>query len=152
MKTLKFDVNVQAPLAVVWRTMLDQDTYRLWTASFCEGSYYEGSWEEGAEIYFLDPKKSGMFAKIAENKFHEFISIKILGCMQNGIKDTESVEAISFVGGYENYHFTALGNSTRLNIETGTTPEFENYMIAVWPKALDTLKLLCEKTSKMHHE
>ena len=47
---LEFSVRIQATRPHVWRAMLDDPTYRVWTRPFCAGSYYEGSWDEGARI------------------------------------------------------------------------------------------------------
>ena len=73
MKTLRFDTFIRAPREKVWRTMLEQDTYRIWTSEFTAGSYYEGSWEQGEKIRFLGPSGEGMLSEIAENRRHAFL-------------------------------------------------------------------------------
>ena len=65
MNTLTFEVTIHAPRPLVWSTMLEQDGYRAWTSAFCEGSYYVGSWDEGARIEFLAPSGCGIVAVIA---------------------------------------------------------------------------------------
>ena len=62
MKKLHFTIQIDAPRQLVWDTMLQPETYTLWTAGFCEGSRYEGSWEKGASILFLGPDGEGMKA------------------------------------------------------------------------------------------
>ena len=59
MKSLRFATTIHAPRKAVWDAMLAPDTYRIWTAPFMEGSYYEGSWVKGARIRFLAPDGSG---------------------------------------------------------------------------------------------
>lgn len=44
-KRLQLETMIAAPVAEVWETMLGEETFRLWTAPFIEGSYYEGSWK-----------------------------------------------------------------------------------------------------------
>jgi uncharacterized protein YndB with AHSA1/START domain len=51
-KTLTFSVSIQAPRRLVWDTMLGAETYKAWTAAFCEGSSFTGSWDEGSKIQF----------------------------------------------------------------------------------------------------
>ena len=46
MQTQHFSIMIDAPKEKVWHSMLDDETYRDWTAAFSEGSYYEGAWEE----------------------------------------------------------------------------------------------------------
>ena len=146
MKPMLFSITIRATKERVWNTMLQQETYRIWTAEFGEGSYYEGSWEQGKKIRFLGPDGSGgMTSVIAENKPYQFISIKHLGIVKNGIDDTESPEAKAWSTAYENYTFAERGGSTELKVELSAIPaEFEQYMSEAWPRALAKLKALCE--------
>jgi ligand-binding SRPBCC domain-containing protein len=50
MKTLNFSININAPKENVWHKMLNPESFRVWTAEFCEGSYFEGSWIKGEKI------------------------------------------------------------------------------------------------------
>ena len=54
-KTLHFTVSIEAPRHVVWDTLTGDESYQAWTAAFCEGSHYRGSWDEGSKIQFLAP-------------------------------------------------------------------------------------------------
>lgn len=74
MKSIQFAISINAPKEKVWRTMLDPESFKVWTAEFCEGSYFEGSWSKGEKIKFLTPDGDGMTSMIAENKPYEFIS------------------------------------------------------------------------------
>ncbi len=103
MKQLHFSISITAPKEHVWNTMLGPDTYKVWTEPFCEGSYFQGSWEKGERIQFLAPNGSGMISEIAENRLHESISIKHLGYVKNGIEDSDSQEVSSWAPAYENY-------------------------------------------------
>lgn len=90
MKSLRFATTIHAPRKAAWDAMLAPDTYRIWTGPFMEGSYYEGSWEKGARIRFLAPDGRGMASVIEENRLHEFLSIKHLGMIKDGVEDLES--------------------------------------------------------------
>lgn len=141
---LEFSVAIDAPVAQVWEVMIDPESYKVWTNVFCEGSYFVGSWDEGQQIRFLSPDGGGMTSVIAENRFLEYISIKHLGFIHGGIDDTESEEVKSWAPAYENYTFTANGNTTILDVDLDITLDFEAYMLDTWPKALAILKSLCE--------
>jgi len=95
MKKLQYAITIHSRKETVWKTMLDSETYKLWTKAFCEGSYYEGSWDKGGKIRFLTPEGEGMFSTIAENRLFDFLSIKHLGIIKNGAEDTESPESKS---------------------------------------------------------
>jgi len=146
MSSMHFSITVNAPKEKVWNTMLQQESYRNWTAEFCEGSYFEGSWEQGKKIRFLGPGGTGgMSSVIAENRPWRFISIKHLGVIHNGIDDTESAAAKAWASAYENYTFEEHCGVTELKVDISAVPaEFEQYMADTWPKALAKLKSLCE--------
>jgi len=144
MTKLRFTTLVQAPRQLVWDTMLGLETYRQWTAAFIAGSHFEGSWAQGERIRFLDPRGMGMTAVIAENRKGEYISIKHLGEVRNGIDDTESETVRSWAPAFENYTFSDESNATRIDVDLDSAPEFAQYMQKAWPEALARLKALCE--------
>jgi hypothetical protein len=144
-KTLTFEIAIRAPRARVWDIMLDPETYKAWTSAFCEGSYFVGSWDEGAKIQFLSPSGDGMTAVIAENRPHEFVSIRHLGVIEKGVEDTSSAKVRAWAPAYENYRFSDLPDGCRLTVAVDTVAEYEQYMRDTFPKALALLKELAEK-------
>lgn len=148
MNSMQFLITINAPSEKVWNTMLQQETYRIWTAEFGEGGYYEGSWVQGEKIRFLGPGgKEGMTSVIAESKPYQFISIKHLGIIKNGIDDTESEDGKAWASAYENYTLDERGGVTELKVEISAVPAvFEQFMTDTWPKALAKLKAICEST------
>lgn len=150
MQKLHFEIHIDAPREKVWDTMLQDVTYRKWTAPFHPGSYYTGDWSEGSKILFLGPSDDGtgdggMVSRIAENRLHEFISIEHLGLVTNGIEDTTSEEVKKWTPAFENYTFANDGAGTKLSIDLDTNEEFKDMFEGLWPKALQILKELCEK-------
>ena len=144
MDRLQFTVRIDAPPQRVWDTMLADATYRQWTTPFCEGSYYEGSWEKGETIRFLSPQGGGMVAEIAANRPHEFISIHHLAVISMPGDDASCGDPGDWHDAYENYHFRALPGGTELRVESDVNEAFRDYLTTTWPKALAALKALCE--------
>jgi hypothetical protein len=143
-KTLHFSIVIQAPTARVWDTMLGREGYEAWTAAFCAGSTFDGAWSEGAPIRFLAPSGDGMVAVIAENRRHEFVSIRHLGEIHAGVEDTTSDKVRAWAPAYENYAFRPTDGGTELTVDVDTMAGFEHYMNETFPKALTRLKALCE--------
>lgn len=143
--TLTFSISIPAPRRLVWDTMIGAETYKAWTAAFCEGSCYAGSWDEGSKIQFLGPSGDGMTAVIAANRPHEFISIRHLGEVSQGVEDTTSDKVKAWAPAYENYTFADAVGGTVLTVSLDTVPEYEQFMRDTFPKALDLLKGLCER-------
>jgi hypothetical protein len=93
---------------------------------------------------FLVPSGEGMVAEVAEHRPQEFLSLRHLGFVKDGVEDTESEMVKAWAPAFENYSLSYAGLSSHLAIDIDVTPEFEEYMTKVWPKALARLKQLCE--------
>lgn len=141
---LRYSVSIRAPRETVWDRMIDDEGYRFWTSAFTAGSHFKGSWEAGAKIRFLDPNGGGMTAVIAESRKPEFISIKHLGYVKDGVDDTESEEVRSWAPAFENYSFRSTAEGTEVSVVMDCTKDFVEFMEKTWPKALEKLKALCE--------
>ncbi len=144
-KRIQFEATILAPVPKVFETLIRPDTYREWTSAFAEGSYFEGSWGEGQRIRFLSPSGDGMLAEIAELRPNEFISIRHLGFIANGVEDTDSDAVRAWAPAYENYTFLATDEGTRLVVDQDVTEDFESAFNEMWPKALRLLKAICER-------
>ncbi len=153
MEKIHFTKYINAPVSKVWEVMLDKNTYPQWTKDFSpdgfSGSNFEGSWDEGSEIKFLstDDKgvTGGMYARIKENRPHQFISIEHLGIIADGQIDTTSEEVKKWTPAFENYTFKEKDGGTELFVDMDIAPEYKEMFETIWPKALDTLKELAEK-------
>jgi hypothetical protein len=145
MKTLTLEITINAPRAVAWTNMLGAESYKAWTSPFCEGSYFVGSWDKGAKIHFLAPSGDGMTSVIAENTLNEFVSIRHIGMIENGVEDTTSEKVRAWAPAYENYRFVDAPGGCRVIVTLDTAPEWEQYMLDTYPKALARLKELCER-------
>jgi predicted 3-demethylubiquinone-9 3-methyltransferase (glyoxalase superfamily) len=144
-----YSVEINATPAVVWDMMLGEASYRLWTSAFCEGSYYRGHWEQGATMRFLSPGNNGMLSEIAECRRNEYVSIRHLGMIFNGVEDTTSEQVRSWAPGYENYTLVVTANGhTQVQVVLDMPEEFFACMEAAWPPALAKLKALCEQGLK----
>ena len=144
-KQIQFAITIKAPVPTVWRLMIGPESYKRWAAAFAEGTYFEGSWEQGEKIKFLSPPSGdGMLSEIAESRHNEFISIRHLGVIANGISDTTSESVLAWAPAYENYRFVTVPEGTKLLVELDIPGEWVEYMNEAWPKALMSLKQLSE--------
>ncbi len=147
MEKLTFSTIINASREKVWNTMLEKDTYQEWTVPFHEGSTYDGNWEEGSEMKFTGPDEdgsvSGMYAVIAANRPHEFVSIKHGGEFKNDEKIPWPV--VDGQEGYENYTFKDIDGGTEVIVELMVLREWKDMFNEMWPKALAKLKEIAEK-------
>ena len=145
MKTLSFTNTIQAPRDRVWATLTGPETYKAWTAAFCEGSHFVGAWDQGARILFLGPSGDGMVAVIAESRPGEFVSIRHLGMIEHRVEDTTSDQVRAWAPAHENYRLDEVPGGCRLTVTVDTLPAHEAFMLETFPKALELLKGLCER-------
>lgn len=152
MEKLHFEINISAKAGNVYETMLDKKHYTTWTAEFNPTSHFEGSWEKGAKILFLgtdqDGNFGGMVSRIKENIPGEFVSIEHQGIIRNGEEITSGAEVEGWAGIQENYTFTQTGGTTLLSVDVDSNTGFAAYFREIWPKALNTLKIICEGEAK----
>ena len=85
-----------------------------------------------------------MLSEIAENREHEFISIRHLGMINGGVEDTTSDAVRAWAPAYENYTFVAVPEGTKLVIELDVEDSWAQQMNESWPKALALLKQMSE--------
>ncbi|MEW6195561.1 MAG: SRPBCC domain-containing protein [Bacteroidota bacterium] len=148
MNKLHFSITINAPKEKVWDTMLSDKTYRVWTEAFTPGSYFKGNWDKGSKMLFLGPSEKGemgMVSRIKENQKYKYLSIEHLGMVQDGKEDTTSDEVKNWAGVLENYTFSEANGKTELRVDMDSVDEYAEMFQGMWPKALNTLKDLCEK-------
>jgi uncharacterized protein YndB with AHSA1/START domain len=146
--TLHFEISINAKAMDVYNKMIDDKSYRQWTALFNPSSFYEGTWEKGSKILFVgfgeDGEKGGMVSRIKENIPGKFISIEHLGMLKGDIEILDGPDVEIWQGALENYTFTEVNGATILSIDLDSNEEYKNYFDETWPKALKELKSICE--------
>lgn len=146
MTDLHFSIDIAAPAPRVWDCMFDPIAYRDWTRAFAEGSYFEGVWEAGRRLRFLDPQGFGMEAVVDECRLHERLSLRLVGEIRDGrpVPDSPLHEHPA----HETYAFSpAPGGGTRLAVQLQSWDDgFLAFLTDTWPVALKRLKALAEST------
>ncbi len=149
MKKLNYQIDIEAPKEMVYKKMIEPETYRLWTAEFNPTSHYEGGWNKGDKIRFIgiseEGKKEGMLSEIAENIPNEFISIHHYGILDGENEIIEGPAVESWTPAYENYTFSENNGITTVIVDVDCNEEYIDYFDDTWPKALNKLKEISEK-------
>lgn len=149
MKKFKTSIFINAPKEKVWDTMLNKDTYEEWTKPF-GSSRFEGDWSEWSKMIFLgtdelENTEMGMISIIAKNIPYNYISIKHIGIIENGIEDTTSDKIKSWTPAFENYTFKEKDGGTEVTVDQDIEEQYSLMFNELWPKALQKLKELVEK-------
>jgi uncharacterized protein YndB with AHSA1/START domain len=148
LEVIHFAIDIDAPVEKVYSTMLNDETYRAWTAEFNATSRYKGSWDKGSKILFVgtdnDGVDGGMVSHIRENVANKFISIEHKGILKGKEEIVTGPEVEGWSGSLENYTFKSNNGRTLLEVDMDSNPDFRSYFEETWPKALSKLKSICE--------
>jgi uncharacterized protein YndB with AHSA1/START domain len=148
LEVIDFTIRINAAADKVYKTMLDDATYRQWTAEFNPTSHYKGTWAKGTKMLFIGMDENGnaggMVSRVRENIPGQFISIEHLGLVKDNEEITSGAEVEGWAGSLENYTFKTDGNATIVEVDMDSNPDFKSYFETMWPKALQKLKSICE--------
>ena len=142
MEKIQFKTVIDAPQEKVWELLWDHENYSKWTSAFAEGSRAETDWKKGSKVLFLDGKGQGMVSVVADNIPNQFMSFKHLGMVRDGVEIVDTAETRDWAGSMENYTLKELDGKTELTVDLDISPEWKDYFVKTWPKALDNLKAL----------
>lgn len=143
-RTIEKAIYVAAPRERVWDVLLDDATYRQWTAEFMAGSYAETDWREGSTVRFLDPSGSGMLGRVVASHRPELVDVEYDGVVVDGQDDTTGQTAREYRGARETYRLTESGGGTHLAISADMGEQHYDDMTAAWDRALAVVKALAE--------
>lgn len=144
MEKLQWKIQINAQREKVWKNMLEDKTYRIWTEAFNPGSYAVTTWEKGSPAKFLGPNGDGMISRIADNIPNEYLSIEHLGMIMNGVEDTSSDDVKAWAGAMENYSLKEKDGGTELTVDMDSDENYSKMFNEMWPKALQKLKEISE--------
>jgi len=143
-RTIAQSIEIQAPRERVWDVLLQDDSYRQWTADFSPGSYAETDWQAGSKAVFRDESGAGLVGRIVTSERPERLDIEYDGLLVDGRDDVESSDATEMKGAHETYRLTERGDTTVLDIESGMSEAHYDGMNEAWVRALRKVKELAE--------
>ncbi len=146
-KSLSFSVTIGVSREVVWQVLFDDESYRRWSSGFAEGSHVKGDWSEGSTLRFLTPSGDGMVSVVGERRPHEYMSVKHIGVVNEGVDDTESDEVKAWAPSYETYALRDVAAGTALTVNMEAPDQYEGYFEEAWPRVMEAIKSLAEEAA-----
>ncbi|MNF32820.1 hypothetical protein D3C84_136190 [compost metagenome] len=145
MELLEFKIEINAPKEKVWSVLWDDETYRKWTAVFCEGTYAVSDWKEGSKIQFLSPNGEGMNSVIDKKIDNEYIAFKHLSEIKNFQVMPVDDATKEWTGAMETYRLTEDKGVTVLEAKIDVVDKYVDYFKTTFPKGLEMAKKLSEE-------
>ena len=140
MKLLEYTIQINATPEKVWEVLFTQDNYKKWASAMNEGTYFEGTWEEGSIMKFLDPKNNGMYNLVEKNIPNKQLSMKHLGWILEGVLTPQNWEDSTL-----DYMLEPNENGTLLIGKVNSLDEFVDFFNSKYPKNFENIKNLAEK-------
>lgn len=140
MKFLEFEIQINATPEKVWETLFTQDSYKKWASAMNEGTYFEGNWEVGSIMKFLDPQNNGMYNLVTENIRFKVLGMKHLGWILKGELSPHNWEDSTL-----NYILEPSENGTLLKGTVNSLDEFVEFFNSKYPQNFEHIKRLAEK-------
>jgi hypothetical protein len=139
MEKLSFEIQISAPPEKVWSVLWDDISYRQWTTAFTEGSFYQGTLEEGSIVKFYDPHNNGMYSQVEKNIPNKEMKFLHLGEIYEGVEMPQQWGEAT-----EAYILEENDEGTKLKGEIQTPAEFKEFFEENFPTALGIIKNLSE--------
>ena len=145
METLEFKIRIKASAEKVWKVLWDDETYRKWSGSFCEGSYAVSDWNQGDKIHFMSPSGEGMNSIIEKKIENEYMAFKHIGELKDFKELPLNEEAKQWSGAMETYRLIQDDEFTDLTAQVDVIEKYIDYFKEAFPKGLEKVKELAEK-------
>jgi hypothetical protein len=141
---LQFSIDINAEKTAIWNALWNENSYREWASVFFEGSYVVAdSWKKGSNVHFLGPDQNGIYSTIESHIPNKIIRFKHIGKVLKGEEQPIDDETKLWSGATETYALTSETNSNTLTVEIDVMDEHLEFMTKTFPKALETLKNIC---------
>ena len=142
MKILEFKTQISAPAEKVWKVLFTQHENRNWPSAVNEGTYFEGTWEEGSVMRFLDDENNGMYNSVEKNIPNRELTMKHLGWIYGGELSPQNWEDSTVT-----YLLEPNENGTLLTGKINALDEFVDFFNSKYPSNFEKVKKLSESST-----
>ncbi len=146
MKELQFTIEIHTLKEKVWDTLWRDETFREWADIIDPGTYMVGELQQGNEVQFISAENGyGVTSLVEKLTPNEFLLLRHQADTQDSGKRERENE---WTGGTESYSLTEKDGLTTLSVAFDVPLEMEEYFQINYPKALEQVRELAERTDK----
>ena len=146
MQTHKVSIRINTPKEEVWWIMFDDEGYRQWTSVIDPGSYFRGSWEEGAAIHFLNDEGKGVMPTVVTHRLFMFDTVMHQRPIQHDKDQREGADADLYPA-FTEVAFSEFQVVTRVDTAMDSPDVNVNEVDQLFPRAPHRLKKLVRNNS-----
>lgn len=144
MKDKQFSVQIAASKEKVWETLWQNDTLPQWAGLIDPGTYLKGELKEGNQVEWISAENGyGVTSLVKKLIPNEYLLLAHQADTKNSGQEVRDKE---WTGGTESYELTELNGTTTLTAKFDVPADMEDYFDDAYPKALNRVKELAEKT------
>lgn len=146
MKQIQFSIKINATKEKVWTTLWQDETLRDWAGIIDPGTYMTGELKEGNEVQFISAENGyGVTSLVEKVVPNEFLLLRhSADTKEKGSQEREK----QWTGGAESYSLIEEKGITTLTATFDVPLELEEYFNIHYPKALERVKVLAERSTK----
>lgn len=140
MKNLEYQIQIHATSEKVWEVLFTQDADKNWASAVNAGTFFEGNWEEGSIMRFLDSQNNGMYNLVEKNILNKELKMKHLGWILDGELSPQNWGDSTI-----EYVLEPNENGTLLTGKINALDEFVDFFNSKYPQNFQNIKNLAEK-------
>jgi len=145
MQTIEHSIDINAPKENVWQALWSDQSLRDWASIIDEGTYMDGSLQEGNEVNFISSVSGyGVVSKVEKIIPNKYISFMQIADIKVGKDGTLQKRDRQWTGGKESYEIEEKDGKVALSIKQETPDELVEYFKVKIPQALQRVKTLAE--------
>lgn len=145
MKNIRHSIEINASKEKVWDVLWGDQTLRDWASIIDEGTYMDGTLQEGNEIRFLSSVSGyGVASRVEKLIPYKHVSLRQISDIKVGKDGVIEERAKQWTGGMESYELEESNGKVTLSVTQDTPEELVEYFEKKLPQALERLKVLAE--------
>ncbi len=141
-------VTIKASPARVWEVLFTDHYYRRWTVPFSPTSHFEGTWEQGTDMRFLDGEGNGQVSHVSSRVEEQELVLAYQHEIKEGLSVEDAIAKAKASGWYDAKESYFLDSTTEgetiLTVSLDIPPQGMEFMIEMWESALKLIVEIAE--------
>jgi uncharacterized protein YndB with AHSA1/START domain len=144
MQNMHYSVDINATKEKVWETLWSDQTLRDWASNIDEGTYMEGTLEEGKEVNFMSASGYGVSSKVEKLIPYMHVSFRQIADIKAGANGAIEKRDKQWTGALGSYDLEENKGKVTLSVAQDVPDELVEMFKTRIPLSLERVKVLAE--------